>query len=450
MLSWVALYPVSSALFLVVFFCLFQAWWFKKDFFSPLNIYVFTQCITLAIAYFQLDKAMSDFKLFTWGVWLLGMFSFACGCIVTRLYAKSRSLPVMVASPVVARQYNWTWHLLLSFFFFGLFLVGVYGLVQVVGSLIIFTDTPAKWMSKEIDYGYYSLLFSSGPLSVLLFGVASFKKINDVAWVRHISRLMVLVTIAVNLMAYPNRTALFFNVGFFLIFVNYLHKRISPIVITAILALAVIAFITIGSLRSQYGGGSVEGKALDVVVELPYKYVANNYWNLDYVLNPPNDREIHPHTYGIDFFSGLFEYARLTGSFKRSYHWDDAFNERIQKVSGFNTVNYLWDVYKDFHLLGVLLFPLLCGIGMSVLHLRLCGRFTPRQVLMYTYFIYFVGWWFFTSGYKQGVYCIWGMAIYFVSTVCMHGAQRRLPAEPAVSDKVEGQEQAEAQVAAQG
>ena len=418
MLSWVIEYPVSSALFLVVIFCLFQSWWFKKDFFSPLNVYCFTQCITLAIAYFQIDRAMSDFHLYTWGVWLFGMLSFAGGCIVARLHAKSKLLPVQVHPPVCPKQYNWVYHLLLSFAVFAMFLVGVYGVVHKVGELIIFTSNPAKWMTKYVDYGYYSLLFNSGPLCVLLFGVASFKKYNNVTWVRRVAFVMVFVTIAINLMAYPNRTSLFFNVGFFMIFVNYLYKRISPIAITSLLVFAIIAFVSIGSLRDQYGGGSIEGKALDVVVELPYKYVANNYWNLDYVLNPPNDREIHPHTYGIDFFNGIFEYAKLTGSFRSSFQWDDAFNEKIQKVAGLNTVNYLWDVYKDFHLLGVLFFPFLCGLGLTVLHLRLCRPFTPRQILMYTYFIYFVGWWFFTSGYKQGIYCIWGMVIFVVSTIC--------------------------------
>jgi oligosaccharide repeat unit polymerase len=302
-------------------------------------------------------------------------------------------------------------------------------------------------MTKDINYGYYTLLFNSGPLCVLLFGVATFKKFNDVRWVRHVAFVMVFVTIAVNLMTYPNRTTLFFNVGFFLIFVNYLYKRISPIVIAALLVVAIAVFVSIGSLRDQYGGGSAEGKAMDVVLELPYKYLANNYWNLDYALNPPNDREIHPHTYGIDFFNGIFEYAKLTGSFRNSFHWDDSFNNKIQKVEGFNTVNYLWEVYKDFHLFGVFLFPLLCGIGLTVLHLRLCRPFTPRQILMYTYFIYFVGWWFFTAGYKQGIFCIWGAVIYFVSTVCMwqtRGTEKELPAEPAVSDKVSDQEQAQA------
>ena len=307
MLSWAIAYPVSSALFLVVIFCLFQSWWFKKDFFSPLNVYCFTQCITLAISYFQIDRAMSDFHLFTWGVWLLGGLSFTGGCVVARLYAKSKGVPVQIHPAVCPKQYNWTYHLMLSFVVFFVFLIGVYGIYHKVGTLVIFTPNPAKWMTKYIDYGYFSLLFNSGPLCVLLFGVASFKKYNNIVWIRRVALVMVFVTIAINLMAYPNRTSLFFNFGFFLIFVNYLYKRISPIVIASLLVIAIIVFISIGSLRDQYGGGSVQGKALSVVVELPYKYLANNYWNLDYVLNPPNDREIHPHTYGIDFFNGIFE-----------------------------------------------------------------------------------------------------------------------------------------------
>lgn len=449
MLSWVVDYPVSSALFFVVIFCLFQSWWLKKDFFSPMTVYVFSQCITLAISYLKVDYAMTDFKPTTWMVWGLGMFAFCSGCILARLVAKSKGLKVNIAKVLPAENYNWGLHLALSFVVFAFFIVGVFKIIQVVGSPIIFAEDPSKWMSKDIDYGYFPVLFSSGPLCILLFGVASFKKYNSVNWVRRVSAVMILVTIAINLVAYPNRTALFFNVGFFLILLNYLFKRISPIVIASVLMLAVVAFISIGNVRNQYGGGSLEGKALDVVMELPYKYVANNYWNLDYALNPPTDREIHPHTYGIDFFSGIFEYVRLPGSFKTSYHWDDSFNDRIQKVFGFNTVNYLWDIYKDFHIFGVFLVPFLCGIALTTLHLKFCGRFTPRQILFYTYFIYFVGWWFFTSAYKQGLYCAWGMILFFITTVCARqtklGAKgaEALPSESVVPGEVGCQLQAQ-------
>ena len=211
---------------------------------------------------------------------------------------------------------------------------------------------------------------------------------------------------------------------------------------------AIIVFISIGSLRDQYGGGSVQGKALSVVVELPYKYLANNYWNLDYVLNPPNDREIHPHTYGIDFFNGIFEYAKLTGSFRSSFRWDDAFNDRIQKVEGFNTVNYLWEVYKDLYTPGVFLLPLILGMALSLFYLRLSKPFSPRVILFYTVFIYFVGWWFFTPGYKQGIYWAWLVMMYFISTVCMKYLP--LPANAPVLDKVSSEEEGKEQIPAQG
>jgi hypothetical protein len=66
----------------------------------------------------------------------------------------------------------------------------------------------------------------------------------------------------------------------------------------------------------------------------------------------------------------------------------------------------------------VILLPFFCGLMLSVLHLRLCLPFTPRQILFYAFFIYFIGWWFFTPGYKQGIYWIWSLFIFFVSTVC--------------------------------
>ncbi|MCQ2105607.1 MAG: oligosaccharide repeat unit polymerase [Fibrobacter sp.] len=418
MFSWVMEYPESTFAFLLSLFCLVQAIWLKRDFFSPITVYCFSQSITLGIAFLRLDPAMTDFKPKTWMIWILGMVAFCTGSFLVKLYAKSKRIPCEVVASTPAKNYNWHLHLFFSFAAFLLFLVGVYGVVQTAGNLLIFTGDPAKWMSKDVNYGYYALLISSGPLPVLLFGVASFKKFNSDNFVRLVSKFMVIFTIVLNLCAYPNRTALFFNVGFLIILVNFLYKRISPIVISFVLVLAVGAFVGISSVRSQYGGSDAEGKAMDVVMKLPYMYVANNYWNLDYAVNSPPDREIHPHTYGVDFFHGIFEYARVSGSFRTSFRWDDAFNERIQKVYGFNTVNYLWDVYKDFFIFGVFFFPLLCGMGLTLLYLKLCRPFTPRQVALYTFFIYFVGWWFFTSGYKQGIYCIWGALVFVVTTIC--------------------------------
>ena len=149
MFHWMAVYPVTCALLLVVLFCLLQSWLLKKDFFSPVTVYCFSQCITLAIAYLQIDAFMSDFKPLTWMVWILGLVAFCSGCYVAKLSAKARSLPVRVVEATPPQGYNWRLHLVISFFLFALFLVGVVKIIAVAGNLIIFTENPGRWMSKD-------------------------------------------------------------------------------------------------------------------------------------------------------------------------------------------------------------------------------------------------------------------------------------------------------------
>ena len=97
---------------------------------------------------------------------------------------------------------------------------------------------------------------------------------------------------------------------------------------------------------------------------------------------------------------------------------------------------------------GVFLLPFLCALMLSVLHLRLCRPFTPRQILFYTFFIYFIGWWFFTPGYKQGIYWAWALILFIIPTASMR--RKALPAQAPVVDKVECELQAEQQVPCEG
>ena len=252
-------YPVSFVLFLVVLACIAQAWFFKKDFFNPPTVYCFSQCITLGIAYFKYNKAMSDFQLKTWLFWLGAMISFCVGSYLVRLVAKSHCEPVRIAEASAPEGYNWKMHVALSFILFALFRVGVFGIIQIAGNLLLLTDDPSRWMKKDTNYGYYSVLFSSGPLCVLLFGIAAFSKFNPLKGVRWLARFMVVLTILLNLLAYPTRGTLFFSIGFLIILFNYLRKRVSAAWILVLLALAAAGFIAISSLRDQYQGNSVQG-----------------------------------------------------------------------------------------------------------------------------------------------------------------------------------------------
>ena len=134
MFSWVTEYPESIFAFALSLFCLVQAVWLKKDFFSPITVYVFSQSITLGIAYLRLDEAMSDFKPKTWMIWILGMLSFCTGSFLVKLIAKSKRVPCDIAPPSPPRNYNWRLHLVFSFVAFAAFAVGVFGDGSEVGN----------------------------------------------------------------------------------------------------------------------------------------------------------------------------------------------------------------------------------------------------------------------------------------------------------------------------
>ncbi|MBP5246686.1 MAG: oligosaccharide repeat unit polymerase [Fibrobacter sp.] len=424
MFSLISEYPETTVLSLIVVGLLFYIWKAKKDFFSPASVYIFFQCLTLAIAYLQMDRAMTPFHLKTWGVWIGALVSFTSACLLYQWGIAEKKLPEHV--PVQNDfLYNWKWHFVLSCGILAIYLVGIFGIIKVVGSLILFSGDPSHWTSPLINYGIYAQFFSSAPLVVMLFGVAMFKSVNPVRWIRVVSRIVAPAIAVLSICAYPSRTTLFMSVGFLVILFNYLRKRIPVLLIAAFLVLGISAFVFVASARSQYlGNNSIKSMTMDAAMTMPYRYVANNYWNLDYVLNPDPDRHIHSFTYGIDFFAGILEYSGAPGAIRTSMGWDGLFNESVQKVPGYNTTGYLWEVYKDFGLPGCFVFPFFAGLALSVLYARMNRERTLRRVMLYVFFIYFVGFWFFLAGYKQGLFWIWGVLIYAISTICAADRKR--------------------------
>ena len=208
MFSLISEYPETTVLSLIVVGLLFYTWRAKKDFFSPASVYIFFQCLTLAIAYLQMDKAMTPFHLKTWGVWVGALVSFTSACLLYQWGVEQRNLPPRSQEPENP-VYNWKWHFVLSCAILGVYLVGIFGIIQIVGTLILFSGDPSHWTSPLINYGIYAQFFSSAPLVVMLFGVAMFKSVNPVRWIRNVSRVVAPLIALLSICAYPSRTTLF-------------------------------------------------------------------------------------------------------------------------------------------------------------------------------------------------------------------------------------------------
>ena len=410
-------YPVSSLCFAVSLFCLVAAWVRKSDFFTPVNVYVFTQTLTLGIAYLKLDSVMTDFKWFTWMVWLGSMAAFLLGVATYRFVAgKERQF---VAPPGIPKAYNWHRHFAVSLLLFAAFLVGVAMMVYTVGNFILLTGESEKWVSADAEYPTYSPdLVLSSPLIVMWFAVASFKAINPFRKIRIFSKIMVLVTLVVATLTYPSRTPLFLSLGTLIILYNFLRRRIPAWFILLGVGLGFSFFVGIALLRAQYGTRSLEGMAAKAVITIPYFYIANNYWNLDYALNSPGDYEIHPFTYGIDAFAGIFAYTRYPDKIREMTRWDKDTNEKSIKIGGYNTFGYQWHVYKDFGTAGTVVFPFFAGFLMSWFYRKVTTANSVGLWLAWAVGLYFLGWSFFLPGYKMGLYWLWIYIIAVASLWC--------------------------------
>lgn len=418
MISWIFEYPESAVLFLLALVYLIIVLCRRDDLMKPMNVYCLSQMSLLGIAYLKLNRAMTDFRLTTWLFWGGALVSFFAGCLLLDWAWRACGGPVLHSPLNPSKSYDWGKHVALCFVAFGFFLIGVFGVISIAGNFILFTEHPGLWMGKNPKAGSLAIYFCSSPMVVGLFGVAAFKAWNPSRKLRIISRVMIPVTIALSFMTFPNRGTTFICVGILFVLYNYLHRKLSFLVVGIFSAVLLVAFVAIAMLRDQYSDNSVNGAVLGSALDLPYKYIANNYWNFDYALNPPSDRPRGNFTYGVDALFGIDDLVHIGSAIRTSNGWDSPYNESAEKVTGLNTVLYVWDAYKDFGVPGVILLPLFFGFLFTYIYRKMAVARTPGPLLFHSMFVFWILQWSFTTGYKQPMYWIWIMFFLLIPALC--------------------------------
>ena len=384
----------------------------KRDIFTPINVFLLTQFATLGIAYLQLDPAMTDFHAFTWIAYGCATAALVMGALLPRLLWTSTTSQARIET------IDWKRYHLFSWLVFIAFLICCIPAIQAGHGLPLLSKHLGRMMSqKAVDYGYFAFGYAAGPLPVLLFATSMYKEVCPNYWIRISSRIMTWCGVIAIILLNPTRGSVLCALGMIVISRHYLHKRISAWTLPLFCLIIVPIFIALGYAKSQYSD-DVKSLPVTKVLHLPYVYIANNYWNVDYALNPPNDREIHPFTWGLDALNGPLELTHLTGAFRTAFHWDNMFNHRIEKVPGLNTTGYLWQPYKDFREFGVVGIPLIIGLFWGWLYLKQRQRFSLRIHLLYVVLIYLLGWWWFNESYKSALYWIWAAIILIITDRC--------------------------------
>jgi len=401
---------ISLVSFAVCGLTIIHASIFRRNILTPLYLYILTVSLTLGISYLKLDKAMTDFHLLTWFVLLTAAVAFLFGTQTARLAFR---LPYVTNDST----YNWTYHHLFSWLLFFTFLFCSYPVYQYSGGFPLFSSKLQSITNgSQIDFGYRVYGYASGSLVFLMFITSSFRRACMITPIRWVSRIMAISTFSFTLLLNPTRSNLMCSAALFVISFHYLSRRIPAWLLPLLLIASIGGFVGIGFAKSQYAE-TAESLGLKKVLHLPYIYIANNYWNLDYALNPPTDKEIHPFTWGLDGLNGITEAIIIGPALTNAYHWDSPFNEKASKQKGLNTTGYLWEAYKDFRALGVIGIPFFIGFFSNWMYLRIRYHFTVRLHMIYCLFLYYISMWWFVDAYKIAMNWIWIFIIIFVTAI---------------------------------
>lgn len=410
-------YDVSIACAIAAMLCIAYAGIMKKDFFHPTLFYVFCQCVTLGISYLKITPSMTDFKIVTWYAWLGAIAAFFLGTFAYYMVCPGENKLDKEKIKEAGEAYNWHLHVVICLVLSVLFVVGAVMVARSMGGFYLFNIGEELNASKNAST-FANVSYASSPFVATMWFLGAFKSINPYRRVRCFSLWAGIGIIVLSMCVYPGRSTLFLSLGAAFIMFNYLKARIPVKLIVIVLAVAISSFVAVGLIRAQYGTSSLEGMSMDYVMELPYKYIANNYWNLDYALNPPNDRERHPFTYGLDLVGVPIEYTMAPGGLRQSNGWDDFLNARIMKEQGYNTVSYLWDLYKNFGMAGCIFVPFLMAFFFSYFYEKMKVYCNPQLFVFMAISIYQLGWNFFYASFKFGHVWLWLYIILFMHYLC--------------------------------
>lgn len=373
--------------------CLFR----NSDFFSPLRLYFFFHSVALGVAFLALDRNMTPFYPLTSLVYFGSAACFLSGVLVLNLLVDVKVADL--GSRVDFKYYNWKLHFcfataLLLFFVWGMYAAhhgtGQYPLLAKDKVKAITAFFAVKWSaSVALCYGGVTLSL----FFITLFRPKRFRKIFDpVVWVMIGTALFYSLALS--------RSGLVFFAVFAIVFYNHAIRRLSIpklflLFVFCASFIIVTGYLKVNGVQEKYKVKVKTSKVIQLAMKVPYMYLANNFWNLDYALNPENFQERHPTTYGFTALSGVLDMMALPGgnvglAIHEANNFDDQFHKRSIKIHGWNTIGYQWDLYKDFGIAGVFLGPFFIGMSLGFLYFRIRTRPTIMNAAVYAFLSFFI------------------------------------------------------------
>lgn len=348
----------------------FYTLYLKKDFFHPTRIYILLYSLlfgvySLDLCRFQ-DQWSSTTHMLFWG----GVLCFLGGGAILTFYVRNLhlagevyQLQVPFISEKLAQsehETDWNWFLKVTFVICAVFILTYLYIYMKTGIIPINSENPTQdrflYLGGNIFQAHAS---ASGTLVMMLSA--------EVLFLKHTTRMQKFLALSMFIVSFVlyftfvTRMPLVRSFIYIAVLYHYIKKEISIRTILFFILLAVTLFVIGLVIRVDISEFSELAQNLRMNVSNkyllfinPYAYAVNNIWNLDYAFKKFVDGTYaYNFSYGFEFMRGFLSYIRFENALMNAYNFDTLYNESVTKVSGLNTIIYLWHFYKDFGLFGM-------------------------------------------------------------------------------------------------
>ena len=382
---------------------LYTAFREKKDFFHPSRIYLLLYSILFAIYFLRLSRFQEPWSVTTMMLFWGAAISFLGGGALVSFYVNHLS-PVASGDfsiAAVARKVDqkektvqWGHFLWVTFGLFALFAGSYFHSYFKYNMIPMFSSDPNTNRFLFLSGNFFiDIAGGSGPLVMMLC--------SEVILVKEASRrhrilagIMLFISFAMYF-TLVTRMPLMRTGIYVAVLYHYLRKPIPFKLLLGATALAVLFFVFGAVIRINYGGFTELAQNLRIhmpkkyiLLTNPYAYAVNNIWNLDFAFKKFIDGNFaYNFSFGFDTFRPVFYFLHVDAVLQAAYNFDSVYNDSIVKVSGLNTVLYMWHLYKDFGTVGLFAVSLLAGIGLHLFYYNTLLSPSPFRVAIYGLFI---------------------------------------------------------------
>jgi len=393
-----------------------------RDLFSPIRLYLITYSFTLGIACLDLSPYSTGWETITWVVLATSGLSYVMGALSAYYIIRAQGKTLLCLGSIKEElrvnklpqdKRVFTAVLACTALYLLVYAMGV----AAVGSIPALSDKPDEARMDFAFFGVAGNFLCLGEAAVLIPVGLILARVRRYRILYLLIALVGVVSSSLLLSRYTILKMLFIAVVLYRYLVGSIRLRMVFLLAVIFVVIVMGAFF----LRSK--GDFLSKDYIErfsclrvkkgyELVALPYAYVANNYWNLNYGLQIAPEGRFH-HTYGLRTFHAVFQAFRQSKKMEEVFDVEGLLDLEVQKVPPFNTIPYHWNLYRDFGYAGLVIGSFLMGFLLQLLYLKFRSEPDWWRTYAYANFAFFVALSFFASiWYHLAVWIVLG--VFFV------------------------------------